>query len=111
MSNCSSGNLWISLCLYNYSYGEVLPEGANGIIVNSSTGEIIKANKQKCSLIISIREEILQLIDKGKMSKEIVNLLSISKNTVDRHRQNILGKLRVKNSVEACRVAKLMNLL
>lgn len=110
--NCPLGNLWLALCLYNYSNEESFAESPYGVIIDSYTGDIIKADKEKCSTIISERErEILRLIEKGKLSKEIADLLSISKNTVDRHRQNILIKLRVKNSLEACRVAKLMNLL
>ncbi len=111
---CSSpsGTLWFSLCLYNYSY-EVDPMIFNpGKIVNSMTGKIIDLDRQKGENILSVREkEILNLIEKGKISKEIADQLIISKNTVDRHRQNILEKLRVKNSLEACRVAKLMGLL
>jgi DNA-binding CsgD family transcriptional regulator len=110
--SCPSGNFWLSLCLYNYSYENQKLEVFEGMIVNSVTGDIIKSEKEGCNNILSIREkEILSLIDKGKMSKEIAELLSISKNTVDRHRQNILEKLRVKNSIEACRVAKFMDLL
>jgi len=39
------------------------------------------------------------------------SMLSISVNTVSRHRQEILGKLQVKNSIEACRIAKELQLL
>ena len=45
------------------------------------------------------------------MSKEIASTLSISINTVNRHRQNILEKLHVSNSIEACRIAKGLKLL
>ena len=38
-------------------------------------------------------------------------MLSISIHTVSRHRQEILGKLQVKNSIEACRLAKNLRLL
>lgn len=112
LSSSPSGTLWFSLCLYNYSYTEdpVLP--VTGNILNSMTGEVINLDRQKYENILSVREkEILKLIEKGKISKEIADQLSISKNTVNRHRQNILEKLRVKNSLEACRVAKLMGLL
>jgi len=110
--SCPLGNFWLSLCLYNYSYEKNKLEAFEGMIVNSVTGDIIKSEKEGCNNILSVREkEILSLIEKGKMSKEIAELLSISKNTVDRHRQNILEKLRVKNSIEACRVAKFMDLL
>lgn len=107
-----SGNLWLALCLYNHSYTDYMVDAPSGIIFNSSTGEVIKEEREQYSNILSEREkEILRLIERGKISKEIADILSISKNTVDRHRQNILEKLRVKNSLEACRIAKLMNLL
>ena len=48
---------------------------------------------------------------KGLSSKEIAAALYISVNTVNRHRQNILEKLSVGNSIEACRAAELMKLL
>ena len=62
--------------------------------------------------ILSEREkEILRCIRKGLSSKEIAAALYISVNTVNRHRQNILEKLSVGNSIEACRAAELMKLL
>lgn len=110
--NCPSGSLWLALCLYNYSYERFVPETSSGMIVNSATGDIVKPDKQKSANILSSREkDVLLLIEKGKISKEIADILSISKNTVDRHRQNILEKLRVKNSLEAYRIAKLMDLI
>lgn len=110
--SCSSGNFWLSLCLYNHTYEKHASVLQEGMIVNSVSGDIIRPDRQKCSDLLSGREkEILLLIERGKMSKEIAQLLSISKNTVDRHRQNILEKLRVKNSIEACRLAKFMDLL
>ncbi|MBP7498932.1 MAG: response regulator transcription factor [Chryseobacterium sp.] len=45
------------------------------------------------------------MIQDGKRSKEIAELLFISINTVNRHRQNILEKLRVGNMTEACAMA------
>jgi len=44
-------------------------------------------------------------------AKSPTGTLSISTNTVSRHRQEILGKLQVKNSIEACRVAKDLKLI
>ncbi|KAB3868777.1 response regulator transcription factor, partial [Phocaeicola vulgatus] len=62
--------------------------------------------------ILSEREkELLRCITKGLSSKEIAAALYISVNTVNRHRQNILEKLSVGNSIEACRAAELMKLL
>ena len=53
----------------------------------------------------------MNLIDKGLASKDIAGILAISINTVSRHRQEILGKLQVRNSIEACRIAKDLNLI
>ena len=104
-----SNNLtWLALCLYNLSIDSHL----NCFVVNSVTGKCIELEKQDYSLILSEREkEILRLIGSGKPSKEIADLLFISKNTVSRHRQNILNKLQVKNSTEAYRIAKELGLV
>ena len=57
--------------------------------------------------ILSEREkQILRLIDQGMMSRDIAETLCISIHTVSRHRQEILGKLQVRNSIEACRIAR-----
>lgn len=110
VSNLVNGDLWLALCLYNFEIRKsdiIVPEN---MIINSVTGEVIHLN-QKHSNVLSIRErEVLKFIRDGKMSKEIADLLSISINTVNRHRQNILEKLRVDNSIEACRIAERMNL-
>ncbi|MCB9001257.1 MAG: response regulator transcription factor [Bacteroidales bacterium] len=44
--------------------------------------------------------EILHLVAKGKTSKEIGEILSISKHTVDTHRRRILEKVGVKSTFE-----------
>ena len=49
--------------------------------------------------------------DSGKSSKMIADRLEISKHTVDRHRQNIIAKLRVNNTTEACHKAKRLGLI
>ncbi|RAJ24635.1 response regulator transcription factor [Pedobacter cryoconitis] len=110
---CSTlnGSLWLALCLYNLS-DEAMAGTTTGVIFNSATGITFKPDQQTYTKILSVREkEILKLIRKGKMSKELADLLSISVNTVNRHRQNILEKLRVSNSLEACRIAERMNLI
>lgn len=112
VSSTVNGSLWLALCLYNLSTDESTASGPYGLIVNSARGMTIKPDQQACNQLLSSREkEILQLIRKGKMSKEIADSLSISINTVNRHRQNILEKLRVSNSLEACRIAERMNLI
>lgn len=108
IANDSNGSVWLALCLYNYS----IETSLNCIVINSANGQTLEMDKQNCNDLLSKREkEVLQLIDKGNMSKDIARILSISINTVNRHRQNILEKLQVSNSIEACRVAKELKLL
>lgn len=98
-----------ALCLYGRPTFDFI--GKNRI-VNSFTGISEELTASGDSSILSRREkQVLTLIDSGKRSYEIANILSISKNTVSRHRQQILAKLQVKNSMEACRIAKTMKII
>lgn len=98
-----------ALCLYGRPTFDFI--GKNRI-VNSFTGISEELTASGDSSILSRREkQVLTLIDSGKRSYEIADILSISKNTVNRHRQQILAKLQVKNSMEACRIAKAMKII
>lgn len=98
-----------ALCLYGRPTFDFI--GKNRI-VNSFTGISEELTASGDSSILSQREkQVLTLIDSGKRSYEIADILSISKNTVNRHRQQILAKLQVKNSMEACRIAKTMKII
>ncbi|MEF2943340.1 MAG: LuxR C-terminal-related transcriptional regulator, partial [Phocaeicola dorei] len=55
--------------------------------------------------------EILRLIQRGFLSKEIADKLCISIHTVHIHRQNLLRKLGVHNSLEAIRLGQESGLL
>lgn len=108
----SNGSLWLALCLYNFATDIDTRQGFGGIIQNTATGEIISQNSKSAGDILSPRErQVLSLIEQGYASKEIATKLSISKNTIDRHRQNIMDKLRVNNSIEALRVAKALKII
>lgn len=99
----------LALCLYGPM---VFRLPADAIIVNSLSGQITAMERQAGPSVLTGRElQILHLIEKGLMSKDIAEMLSISINTVSRHRQEILGKLKVRNSIEACRVAKDLGLM
>lgn len=108
LTGCGHRNVWFALCLFNVS----LTQDSANHIINTSTGQIVQLGKQDYSDILTSREtEVLRLIDRGRQSKEIADELSISGNTVNRHRQNILAKLRVGNSIEAIRVAKELQII
>lgn len=98
-----------ALCLYGRSTFDFI---GKSIVVNSLTGVLEELTSSTDASILSRREkQVLTLIDSGKRSYEIAEILSISKNTVSRHRQEILAKLQVKNSMEACRIAKTMRII
>jgi DNA-binding NarL/FixJ family response regulator len=57
-------------------------------------------NQTKVTLLSKQEKEIVYLISLGHVSKEIAELLSISKSTVDTHRKNIHRKLNTSNTAE-----------
>lgn len=97
-------NIELALCLYHFDF---LPSSDyTGMIINTTDGSIIQQTEVGNSNFLSVREkEILNMIQLGKKSKEIADILFISINTVNRHRQNILEKMRVSNTTEACTLA------
>ena len=81
-------------------------------VIYSVTGQLIELKNKDSTQILSEREkQVLRLIHQGWTSKQIAETLTISIHTVNRHRQEILGKLQVKNSIEACRIAKDLGVL
>ena len=81
-------------------------------MVNTVTGITEELSVENNNSVLGNRErQVLTLIDSGLKSSEIADRLNISIHTVSRHRQEILAKLQVKNSIEACRVAKSMELI
>lgn len=80
--------------------------------VNSVTGMTEELTASGNSSILSRREcQVLAMIDSGMKSAEIASQLHISIHTVSRHRQEITGKLQVRNTHEACRIAKSMGII
>lgn len=62
--------------------------------------------------ILTTREfEIFLLLSQGKSAHEISDVLHISPKTVNVHRANLMGKLKVKNSVELAHIAMRMNMI
>lgn len=104
-----SDSITHALCLYGR---QVFDMAGKSLVINSLTGLSEELTSAGDSSILSKREvQVLKLIDSGKTSADIAALLSISKNTVSRHRQEILAKLQVKNSLEAFRLAKTMRII
>jgi DNA-binding NarL/FixJ family response regulator len=75
-------------------------------IIMQSLNRQKKQEKSIYQLRFTRREkEVLDLIAKGKTTKEIANLLSISEKTVETHRSNLLSKFDVKNVVSLLKAA------
>ncbi|MDR1180810.1 MAG: helix-turn-helix transcriptional regulator, partial [Bacteroidales bacterium] len=80
---------------------------------NFKTGDIIPIPIiEDTNISLTKRElEVLEMVDKGMMSKEISTKLFISIHTVNRHRQNILEKMKVDTLTEAINYAQKLGLL
>lgn len=101
-------DLRYAICIYG-----PLPFDFKGksFAVNSVIGIKEELTASGNDSILSRRErQVLAMIDTGMKSAEIAGQLNISIHTVSRHRQEIIGKLQVKNTHEACRLAKSMDL-
>lgn len=108
------GNVWLTLSIVNISPDQQPPYDVMAQVLNVATGEAFPplAELYDRDNILSPRQnEILGLIGCGKLSKEIAAELHISVNTVNTHRQHILDKLGVDNSMEAVRYARMLGLL
>lgn len=113
MENTPSGSVWLIFCLYTLSADQRTEQGICPTITHMERGEVetLFFSEEHRNILSEREKEILRCIRKGLSSKEIAAALYISVNTVNRHRQNILEKLSVGNSIEACRAAELMKLL
>lgn len=108
-----SGRLWLILCCYALSAVQAPAAGIGAQIVDCATGErrLCAFAESRARLLTAREREVLRLIRDGRLSKEIAAALHISVHTVNRHRQNILQKLSVGNSLEAVHAATAMRLL
>lgn len=108
------GNIWLSLGVIDISPNQQALEGVKFQIHNFRTGEFINPvdpNEPEIAPLTIREREILKMISDGKLSKEISWLLSISVHTVNTHRQRILEKLDVNNSIEAIYSARRRGLI
>ncbi len=111
-----SGNIWLALSLLDCSPDQDVSSGIKSRIYNFKTGEFISLPESEAPsgdrFKLSKREkEILRLVQEGLPSKEIADKLFISIHTVNTHRQRILEKLDVSNSLEAIQYAGSLGIL
>ncbi|MEL6593033.1 MAG: response regulator transcription factor, partial [Bacteroidota bacterium] len=66
----------------------------------------VKQSSIRLKSILSDREiEVLRLLAEGNTSKEIAESLSLSAQTIDSHRKNLLKKLEARNVADLVRIA------
>lgn len=108
-----NGKAWLIIGNMDISPNQKDFETVDCAILNLKNGEIFSPSLLPLpSSNLTNREiEILRLIQKGLLSKEIADKLCISIHTVNIHRQNLLRKLGVQNSIEAIRLGQEIGLL
>ena len=76
--------------------GKYLSPEIAGIVIEDFLGHGIAAGAPRSRVTLAPRErEIVQLLAEGKTSKDVAGLLHISIKTVETHRRNIMGKLKL----------------
>lgn len=95
------------ICLFNIA----TKTNKLAIMKNSLTGEERQIDIDEKQLLSEREITIMNMVSEGLQSKAISTRLEISKNTVDRHRQNIISKMQASNMAEACHKAKQLGLL
>jgi DNA-binding CsgD family transcriptional regulator len=108
------GHVWLTLSVVDLSPRQGVDLGVESTLINFRTGEMVNPLSENIAgaVRLTARErEVLQLIQKGLLSKEISEVLSISVHTVNTHRQRILEKLNAGNSMEAVQLASRLGLL
>lgn len=108
-----NGQIWLMLGIVDVSPNQEENEQVKSQLLNFRTGKIIPIEADSpIQFELTKREiEILKLVRKGLLSKEISDKLSISVHTVNTHRQKFLEKLGANNSFEAVMFAAKFGLL
>ena len=112
-SNSADNLMRLVVCTYELSPEQEPIHGINPRIVKMETGRGVVPflYEERFDILTRREKEILALIRQGMLSKEIASTLHISVFTVNKHRQNILEKLSVDNSMEAVQTALAMKLI
>lgn len=106
------GNVWLALGIMDISPDQSPDAPFRSRLVDLAKGKIYMFPPPGKEAMLTAREkEILQLISKGYISKQIADKLYISVNTVNTHRQRILEKLGADNAIEAIHYASKSGLI
>lgn len=79
--------------------------GAMSALVRDHLDRMRRGERVPETVLTEREDEVIKLIAEGLSSKEIAQLLTISVRTVDRHRENILAKLGMRDRTQLTRYA------
>ncbi|MFU8843228.1 MAG: LuxR C-terminal-related transcriptional regulator [Bacteroidales bacterium] len=104
--------VWLALSVLDISPDQDVSSPFRCRLIHSKTGTLFHFPPVAEISPLSNREvEILSLISKGLISKQIADRLYISVNTVNTHRQRIIEKLKVANTAQAIQYAGKIGLI
>ncbi len=103
---------WIVMGMIELAPDQTPSDHVRCSVLNLRTGQFFNPYAESRELSLTDRElEILSLIARGCLGKEIAVRLGLSKHTVDNHRKNILAKLEADNAIEAINTARAAGLI
>ncbi len=106
------GNVWLAMGIMDISPDQNDDAPFRSRLIDIKKGAVYMFPPPNKEAMLTAREkEILQLISKGLISKQIADKLFISVNTVNTHRQRILEKLQADNAIEAIKCASKIGLI
>ncbi len=105
-ATAKNNKLWLSLSMVDLSPNQNTDLSVLHQIVNARTGENFAWEDDVERPQLTAREsQVLGLVKRGLLSKEISHQLNISVHTVNTHRQRILDKMSANNAQEAIQIA------
>lgn len=114
LEKCPNNNIWLALSVLDVSPDQTVFRNVKCTFMNIKKNRVIPIEtiSNKPAPHLTPREiDVLLLIKDGLFSKEISENLFLSINTVNTHRQRILEKLDVNNSIEAVNYASALGLI
>ncbi len=107
-----NGKAWIIMGMMELAPDQTPADRVKCSVLNLRTGQFFNPYADSQEWTLTERElEILSLMARGLLSKEIAERLAVSKHTVDNHRKNILAKLEADNTIEAINTARAAGLM
>lgn len=113
LETSTGGKAWLILGMTDIASEQKPLKEVGCSVLNLKTGEIFSpfSLPESRPELTSRETEILQLISRGLLSKEIACKLGISIHTVNNHRKNVLAKLNVDNIIEAINITRDRNII